>query len=296
MSEKQIPLEAVAELADKSAELARQGDEPTKETKAEENKNQIQVNLDIIRKTKPHFGMPCYGGMLTTETFNSYIKWSNTAKQYGIEWTIETLVNESLISRARNTLTAKFLHQTDSTHLMQVDADISWEPWHMMVLLTRDVDVIGGLYPLKTLPIKWCVNGIENGIKTDDGLQEVSKTGTGFLLVKRDVFTKMNAHPSVKPYKNDIGLDPVYDQYLKTYFDTAVREGRYMSEDWNFCGNWNQLGGKVFVDTRIQLKHSGFYTFSQEGQNQLIDQIGPIYMEKVKAQALADYEANKAAE
>jgi hypothetical protein len=33
-------------------------------------------------------------------------------------------------------------------------------------LLNRDVDVIGGLYPMKTLPIKWVVNGFE-GAKKD---------------------------------------------------------------------------------------------------------------------------------
>jgi len=27
----------------------------------------------------------------------------------------------------------------------------------------------------------------------------------------------MNRHPAVKQYKNDIGLDPKYDNYLKTY-------------------------------------------------------------------------------
>jgi len=51
----------------------------------------------------------CYGGMLTESTFMSFIKWANTARQLGIDWTLETMVNESLISRARNTLTAKFL-------------------------------------------------------------------------------------------------------------------------------------------------------------------------------------------
>ena len=71
--------------------------------------------------------MPCYGGMLTESTFMSYIKWANTARQLGIDWTVETMTNESLISRARNTLTAKFLANKDSTHLMFIDADIGFK-------------------------------------------------------------------------------------------------------------------------------------------------------------------------
>jgi hypothetical protein len=231
--------------------------------------NQVQVNVDFLKTTRVHIAMPCYGGMLTESTFMSFIKWANTARQLGIDWTLETMVNESLISRARNTLTAKFLDQAESTHLFFVDADIGWEPWHLLVLLNRDKDVIGGLYPMKTMPIKWVVNGFEGAEEGPDGLQEVSKAGTGFLLMKKHVFEKLNVHPAVKQYKNDIGLDPKYDKYLKTYFDTAVRQNRYYSEDWTFCENWRDLGGKVYVDKRVLLRHSGAYVFCMENQQQL---------------------------
>jgi len=231
--------------------------------------NQIQVNIDFLRTTRVHICMPCYGGMLTESTFMSYIKWSNTCRQLGIDWTMETMTNESLISRARNTLTAKFLHNKESTHLMFIDADIGWEPWHLLVMLNRDVDVIGGLYPMKSLPVKWCVNGFDGAQEGADGLQEVSKTGTGFMLIKRDVFEKLNAHPATKPFINDIGLPAELNPYMKTYFDTAVRENRYYSEDWTFCENWRDLGGKVWVDKRVLLKHTGTYVFDFQTQDQL---------------------------
>ena len=231
--------------------------------------NQIQVNIDFLRTTRVHICMPCYGGMLTESTFMSYIKWANTCRQLGIDWTMETMTNESLISRARNTLTAKFLNNKESTHLMFIDADIGWEPWHLLVMLNRDVDVIGGLYPMKSLPVIWCVNGFEGAEEGPDGLQEVSKTGTGFLLIKREVFEKLDAHPAVKPFMNDIGLPAELNPYMKTYFDTAVRENRYYSEDWTFCENWRDLGGKVWVDKRVLLKHTGTYVFDYQTQEQL---------------------------
>jgi hypothetical protein len=239
------------------------------EQQAQPGQVQIQVNVDFLKTTRVHICMPCYGGMLTESTFMSYIKWSNAARQLGLDWTMETMTNESLISRARNTLTAKFLHNTDSTHLMFIDADIGWEPWHLLVMLNRDVDVIGGLYPMKSLPVKWCVNGFEGAEEGVDGLQEVSKTGTGFMLIKRHVFDKMNAHPAVKPFANDIGLPVELNPFMKTYFDTAVREGRYYSEDWTFCENWRDLGGKVWVDKRVLLKHTGTYVFDFQTQDQL---------------------------
>ena len=234
---------------------------------------QIQVNIDYLKTTRVHICMPCYGGMLTESTFMSYIKWSNAARQLGIDWTMETMTNESLISRARNTLTAKFLHNKESTHLMFIDADIGWEPWHLMVLLDRQVDVIGGLYPMKSLPVKWCVNGFDGAEEGANGLQEVTKTGTGFLLIKRDVFEKLDAHPAVKPFINDIGLPTELNPHMKTYFDTAVRENRYYSEDWTFCENWRDIGGKVWVDKRVLLKHTGTYVFDYAQQDNLYKEL-----------------------
>ena len=236
---------------------------------------QIQVNIDYLKTTKVHICMPCYGGMLTESTFMSFIKWSNTARQLGIDWTIETMTNESLITRARNTLTAKFLLNSDSTHIMFIDADIGWEPWHLLVMLNADKDVIGGLYPMKSLPIKWCVNGFE-GARQEGDLQEVSKTGTGFLLIKRHVFEKLNAHPAVKSFKNDIGLPQELDPFMKTYFDTGVRENRYYSEDWAFCENWRDIGGDVWVDKRVLLRHSGTYVFDHQAQDKLYNDLHAI--------------------
>jgi hypothetical protein len=281
VEEATVPVEAVQELVENNPGPGQEQAPPAV------NQNQVQVNVDFLKTTRVHIAMPCYGGMLTESTFMSFIKWANTARQLGIDWTLETMVNESLISRARNTLTAKFLDMPDATHLFFVDADIGWEPWHLLVLLNRDVDVIGGLYPMKTMPIKWVVNGFEGAEEGPDGLQEVSKAGTGFLLMKKHVFEKMKSHPAVKQYKNDIGLDPKYDQHLKTYFDTAVRQNRYYSEDWTFCENWRDLGGRIWVDKRVLLRHSGSYVFCMENQQYLMDNIGPMYVqaqEQKKAQ------------
>ena len=242
------------------------------------NATNIQVNIDYLRTTRVHICMPCYGGMLTESTFMSYIKWSNTARQLGLDWTVETMTNESLISRARNTLTAKFLHNKESTHLMFIDADIGWEPWHLLVMLDAQKDVIGGLYPMKSLPVKWCVNGLPGVVEDPNSpLIEVSKTGTGFLLMKRDVFEKLDSHPAVRAFANDIGLPAELNQYMKTYFDTAVREGRYYSEDWTFCENWRDLGGQVWVDKRVLLRHTGTYVFDGNAQEQVYRDLKNVF-------------------
>ena len=240
----------------------------TDELPPEQDPNKIQIDVDKLKQTKVHICMPCYGGVLTESTFMSFVRWANTARQLGIDWTVETLTNESLISRARNTLVAKFLNNEESTHLMFIDSDIGWEPWHLLLLLHHDKDVIGGMYPLKSLPVKWCVNGFDGAKQEDnDRLQEVSKTGTGFMLIKRHVFEKLVDHPATIPFINDIGLPQELNKDMRTFFDTDVREGRYYSEDWTFCENWRDLDGEVWVDKRIMLKHTGTYTYDAQGQD-----------------------------
>ena len=103
--EKTVPVEKVQEIAEQAAQ---QQTVANADQTQQPGQNQIQVNVDFLRTTRVHIAMPCYGGMLTESTFMSFIKWANTARQLGIDWTLETMVNESFISRAGNTLTAKF--------------------------------------------------------------------------------------------------------------------------------------------------------------------------------------------
>ena len=247
---------------------------------------------------------PCYGGLCLESYLASILQLQILFIREGIELLLDTTENESLVHRARNVSVGRFMQKTQAEIFMFIDADIGWEDWHLLLLLDRDVDVIGGLYPMKSLPIKWCVNGFDGAEEGTDGLQEVTKTGTGFMLIKRGVFEKLNAHPAVKPFVNDIGLAAELNPYMKTYFDTAVRENRYYSEDWTFCENWRDLGGKVWVDKRIMLKHTGTYVFDYAGQDAVYKQLHAIAMAnpggvaapvdikdtsaKVKTQVLAD--------
>ena len=94
--------------------------------------------------------------------------------------------------------------------------------------------------------------------------------------MKRHVFEKLKSHPAVRSFANDIGLDASLNQHMKTYFDTAVRENRYYSEDWTFCENWRDLGGQVWVDKRVLLRHVGTHTFDFASQDKLYDELKAV--------------------
>ena len=150
----------------------------------EENQEQIDLNIDLLREAKIYIGMPCFGGKILDSTFMSFIKWGHKAIELGMSWAVECVSNESLITRARNISVASFLKSPAKfTHLMFIDADIAWEPWNLLSLLNRDEDVVGGLYAAKQFPTRVIANII--GPQMENGLMEVSKVGTGFLLINQ---------------------------------------------------------------------------------------------------------------
>ena len=220
-----------------------------------------------------HFLIPCFGGQISEATFTSFVRFIARAPEWGLEWSLDTLMNESLIPRGRNALVARAMHNPRATHMMFLDADIGFEPEFILMLLQEDVDVIGGGYPKKSLPIDYVINPLANG-ESDENKAEVERIGTGFLMFKRDVFSRMaDAMPELK-YLDDCGLDPSINEHLYAYFECGLfGEKVFMSEDWLFCNRWRKLGGQIFISKRFALTHVGNYAFSEASQSELLHQL-----------------------
>ena len=65
--------------------------------------------------TKVFIGTPCYGGMITADYFKSCLRLVNEAPKHNIQLQFGTIGNESLITRARNTLVQLFMDHLDYT-------------------------------------------------------------------------------------------------------------------------------------------------------------------------------------
>ena len=202
---------------------------------------------------------PCYGGQITEVCFSSYLQWTILAMQNGLDFKLDTLSNESNVNRARNSCAAKFL-AGDATHLMFVDADIQFRAEDINKLVSHDKEIVGGIYPQKTLPPKMVVNTLDNG-KREGDLVEVGTLGTGFMLIKRVVFQAMIEEGAQK-YTDAIGLSSVENDNQYDFFNCTIdSNGRYLTEDWSFCRRWRQLGGQIWADTTIPLVHVGYHRF-----------------------------------
>lgn len=106
---------------------------------------------DYVSKNKPSIYIltPCYGGVCHVDYLTSLINTIGVLQSLSITVNVEFCKNDSLVSRARNNLIAKAMTNKETTHIIFIDNDISWEVVSILKLLVSDKHIIGGVYPLK---------------------------------------------------------------------------------------------------------------------------------------------------
>jgi len=233
---------------------------------------------------------PSYNGQITYEYFHSFLQLNLLLNQHQIPYGVAFSCHDSLVTRARNTLVAYFLRDTQATHLMFIDTDIGYEAADVLKLLHHNQDIVTGVYPKKILDWEniassqadnpqateqagavFGVNLLNRGqpthqpiYKTKGPLVEALDADTGFMLIKRQVIEKIIKHHPELHYQFVKNLDPTLAPHIFNLFHPIIdpKDNRYLSEDFAFCRLWQNLGGKVWIDPTIKLTHTGTYTFS----------------------------------
>ena len=248
---------------------------------------QIEISHEQLQGWYPLIGVPCYDQQLTEPFYMSSIKMAMQFKEIGLRFGIST-VSDSLISRARNQLVAKFMANPEFTHLMFIDADIGFQPNDILKLLWHDKDIMTGAYPIKdinwpkihdlvnkgvkpdelmTRSLRYVVNATKDSVgnvRVSNGALEIYDAGTGFMLIKRSVFDKMfEQYPELK-YNDDTGsLNEEERKHTFALFNSYVDDdGRFLSEDYGFGRYWQKMGGSVWVDPTIEMLHLGRMRYS----------------------------------
>jgi len=240
---------------------------------------------------------PCYGGSCFTHYVTCLLDTIKTLESYDIKVKPEFCNCDSLVPRARNNLIARSMNNKEMTHMIFIDADITWNPLDILKLLYHDKDIIGGIYPLKRYHwnklsnntitewiekkqqtilkdiisdedliackmVNYNLNYVGNEIKIVNNLIEVKHLATGFMMVKRNAIEHMFKGFPYTKYVDDIGfLTQPENEFAYALFDCGVEHGHYLSEDWMFCERWRKMNKSVFVDVSISLNHTGTETF-----------------------------------
>jgi hypothetical protein len=110
---------------------------------------------------------PLFGGVCHLGYMQSLIATMDLFRSYGIALSVEFCRNDSLVTRARNNLIAKAMHDPDTTHMLFIDGDISWTPIDVIKLLIADKALCGGCYPLKKYEFSKLLNDPLNPYNTN---------------------------------------------------------------------------------------------------------------------------------
>ena len=239
----------------------------------------ITIEKEQIESWYIMFAIPCYDQQISEATFMSIIKMTMYCRDRGIKFAIST-ITDSLISRARNNIAAKFLANSEFTHMMFIDADIGFQASDIIGLLNADKDVIAGIYPKKVINWNRIESAVKAGVATEE-LQfhtgdlvvslvdherervvkliepvEVYGAGTGFMLIKRTVLETLK--DKVDTYLDNDGKS-LYE-YFFLVKDPVLKQ--QLTEDYAFCRLCRMNGFKIYVAPWIKLSHTGSYIFT----------------------------------
>ena len=225
-----------------------------------------------------------YGGNSKSVYVSCLTQLTGLLNQSGHQVNLMSITNESLITRARNTLAHMFI-KSDADALLFIDGDHGWVSEDIVKMVNSGKDLIGAIYPMKS--INWdnvrkaALAGRENlelysgnfavnfladsqTFKADEPFK-VRDVGTGMMFIRRNVFEEMAKSDLVNKYKNnspsvDIEMGEEITEYFTTYI-TPEPESILLSEDYAFCDIWRKLGHDAWAAPWVRITHAGEYNF-----------------------------------
>ena len=186
----------------------------------------------------------------------------------------------SLISKCRTDMSNHFYYESDLSHFLFIDSDIKFIPDDIIEMYESDKDIIAGTYVKKGLnwdKIKKHIKKSPNMNPTDilsnsgdyavvnlegkkgDKIMKAEYVSTGMLMIKRNVFTKLQMFMNEEYYLID-------NKKYYTYFETLLYplgDGRnfYFSEDYAFCKRAKFAGFDINILMDCDTTHFGRFAY-----------------------------------
>ena len=167
-----------------------------------------------------------------------------------------TLIASQRMELARQALEEK------ADYLLWLDSDMRFPRETIGHLMLRDKPIVAANYATRRMPVKPVAMMDNDGeigrvytAPDSEGLQPVDYIGMGVMMVKREVFEKVEAPWFAIPYST-VGQ-------------------HYIGEDVFFCRKAREAGYEVLVDHDLshQVKHIGTFEYSHEGAWAMKEQV-----------------------
>lgn len=216
---------------------------------------------------------PSYGQIVHAGWMSAVMHEIQDLKTRGVDVVLDLTVSDSLVNRARNRLVSNFL-ASGATDLLFWDVDnFPKEPGHVARMMATGLDLVGAAVPLKDGKAKSFAFRWGPGVKDDSGSSnyetvegciEVESVGTGLMLISRRCILDMASTLHSQTFYQS-GMHGSVGRAEWHLFADSVRtiEGRrlHMSEDWEFCRRWADIGGKVYLYPYADFVHFGTHPY-----------------------------------
>lgn len=212
-------------------------------------------------------GLPCVGGIISEKTTIGLFNLGKVFVRNQIDHGLLTLTNSSLITQARSKIANFFINNTEHEYLFFLDSDIGFNPYDVLKLLEHHVPIVSGAYPMKIIPERYCVDVFQPEQRRGD-LLKINGNGMGFVLIHRQVFSDIaNKYPGLKYIPSDHHSDTPHTDKEKNnsyhYFAEYQTVNGFMSEDKSFFHRAQQVGHDIWLDTTINLSHTGYHIYNE---------------------------------
>lgn len=210
-------------------------------------------------------GLPCAGGIVSEKTTLGLFNLGKTLVRNNIHHGLLTLTNSSLITQARSKIANFFINNTEHEYLFFLDSDIGFNPDDVIKLMSHQIPIVSGAYPMKIIPERYCVDVVQPEERHGD-LLKINGNGMGFVLIHRQVFLDIaRHHPNLKyvpsDYHSDTPHSPEEMNNSFHFFAEHQSENGFMSEDKSFFYRAQKVGYNIFLDTSIRLNHTGYHIY-----------------------------------
>lgn len=203
---------------------------------------------------------PSYDGRFDVRFMDSLINTIPLCAQNNIKVLPFFICFDSLIQRARNDY-FRVAYQSGVDVLFFIDSDIGWNPDDFVKLVLSDKDMIGGTYRKKNddeelYAFKALGENASNFniIPDENGILEVNGLGCGFLKLSKFCVTQLFEKENDFYTSDKKGATEITKNICAC---TINSDNHFVSEDIIMGFKWQQLGGKVYLDTNIDLVHVG---------------------------------------
>jgi hypothetical protein len=196
------------------------------------------------------------------------------------------VMKSSLVTQGRQLCVASFL-QSDCTHLLFIDSDISFSYKSIERLIAYDKDITLIPYPIKSMDSEKIKARLKSGseldpkllgnqytlslvdpkkINVDNGFIELERGPSGCMLIKREVFDKLiKEYPEFTIEQHTL-IDGklVKRPHMYNFFDTYwdPKDKTYTGEDFYFCKLAKHAGIKMYGLIDEYISHHGEFTYT----------------------------------